>query len=252
MSLQISAVDSIGDPICRVEMGSELKELERIISSQRGRGDTHPVASDLLKRLEGDIIEIGKPRKWDFREILSGQKQKPPSPIQIMIKSHSFWLIELSCSFIPVQEHSIIWARFVARLNIPHLSEQPQVYDLYPLEIYDEVEQNKKIGIGLDFKFANVVEGTLGNYLAEIKFTKLEPKVVAALGERRASPTWNFSSTQTSDVRGYKLMYLVVQMPRSATSLDFEFGLFAKIQTKWGLFPVTRKKVLAGSEHIAV
>lgn len=250
MSFLINASNSITEPVYRVEMGVNPDQIAQIFSSQRGQGKDQPVQSELLQRLRGDIIEVGKPRKWDLQETLSDQ-QELPSTMQELIKNWRFWLVEMSCAFIPAEEHKITWARFVARLSVPRLSKQPQIYDLYPLEIYDQVEQNRKIGVGLDFKFK--VEANLGSYLTEIKYTKLDPKIVAIFGEERRSPTWNFWETHVSDVRGCKSLYLIVQMPRSANSLDIEFGLFVKTKDKkMGIFPVTKKNILSGSERITI
>jgi hypothetical protein len=244
MPVIIDAPEEVADIVYGVEMGVDKDQAAKIVSVQRGG------PPDLVQLLEGDIIEISKPRKWDLYEILSNQKQELHPTMRALMDRWKFWLVEVCCAFIPAEGHSITWARFVAQLSLSRLSTQPQVYDLYPLEIYDQIEQNKSIRLGLDFKFGG--EANLGSYLTEIKYTRLEPKVVAAFGEERRSPTWNFSSTPISDVRGCKALYLVVQMPQSATSLNIEFGLFAKTKVKWGLFALTKKKRLSGSEQITI
>lgn len=248
MTLQISAPTSIHNPIYRVEMGSDIVH----ISGDRSRDAVQSVPEDLLQRLQGDIIEIDRPRKWDLHEILSSQGRLLPPTLRDLAQDEKFWLIEINISFVPAQEHAIKWARFVTHLSTPSSLEQPEAYDLYPREIYDQTEQNKKVGVDLDFKFAAVVEGNLGNYLAEIKYTRQEPQVIATFGERRCFPTWDFSATRSSDVLGCKPLYLIVRMPQLVMSLDVEFGLFIKTQVKWGLFGLTKKKILSGSEKITI
>lgn len=201
-----------------------------------------------LKKLRGDMIEIGEPQSWNLVGLCNQKGTSLPPDIMMMLSEFDFWLVEFACSFLPAPDHQISWARFMAKLGPIGNQPSPIAYDLYPKEIADEIRTKCRIRLGLDLKFLEVAQVQLPDYIREIEFTKLEPTISAA-GLLTSTPSWDFRKTKGGDVRGVKALFVIIKNPLVAQDgIKVSFAIQASVDTRFGLLPCSAKRTVFGSQ----
>lgn len=193
---------------CPLEPASE----ETLDQSERSWSH-HGTSVNLREALSNSpVVQIGVPETW----LLSGfsSSRNLSRPILAKLKEADFYLVRLSCSFLPPQEEiRVEWARFRATL-LPHptTSEQPLAFDLYPSEVVHAAKRQFKIILNPQLKFQEW-EASLGSAEFEIEYSEIIPRITGYIGDSVA-PIWDYSAGPEQTVRGTKWMYLLVKAPK--------------------------------------
>jgi hypothetical protein len=183
------------------------------------------------------VVSIGPAETWTLQDFYSPGKL--PRPIRTKLSQADFYLVRLSCSFRPVHKESRIqWARFRAAL-LPHSSTgaQPIAFDLFPLQVVQEVKHQIKVTLSPSLKFQEL-ETSLGSAEFGIEYTELIPLVSAAIGAG-FDPSWDYRTGSGQEVQGTKWMHLLVKAPKGMTSGRALLELEADVQVGDVLLPVT-------------
>lgn len=208
--------------------------------------------ADIDKRLTGNIVEIGKPECYDLRELCKRKGTKLPETIDMLFDKYDFWLIESPYSFMPAHGSQFEWARIVADMApLSGIIDSPIVHDAYPRDIYEEKKEKHRVSIGLALKFAEVVEPK-AEYIEEIEFTKLEPRITVA-GIGKSTPVWEFSDKASFNLKNVNALYTIVKTPKGSQGINIKFNMYARIFPEWAemLLPVASKP-LEGKENYQI
>jgi hypothetical protein len=176
------------------------------------------------------VVEIGIPETWLLSDFYSPRKL--PRPILAKLKEADFYLVRLSCSFLPPHEESSVeWARFRATL-LPHptTKEQPLAFDLYPSEVVQAVKRHLKITLNPLLKFQEW-EASLGSAEFGIEYSEIIPRIKGYIGDSVA-PIWDYSAGSDRTVQGTKWMHLLVKAPKGMTGGHVQLELEADVLVK--------------------
>ncbi len=183
------------------------------------------------------VVSIGPAETWTLQDFYSPSKLT--RPIRTKLSQADFYLVRLSCSFRPVHRESRIqWARFRAAL-LPHSStgEQPIAFDVFPLQVVQEVKHKIKVTLSPSLKF-NEVEASMGSAEFGIEYTELIPLVSAAIGVG-FDPSWDYRAGSGQEVQGTKWMHLLIKAPKGMRSGRALLELEADVQVGDFVLPVT-------------
>src|SRR5690348_9919553 len=105
-------------------------------------------SSEALRQMP--VVAIGPAETWPLQDFYP--PKKIPRPIRTKLSQADFYLVRFSCSFRPRhQENRVKWASFWATL-LPN-GGQPTAFDLYPLQIDQEVHHQTKVTFSPMLKF---------------------------------------------------------------------------------------------------
>jgi hypothetical protein len=207
----------------------------------KGRGINGVNDTDIQERLRGNIMEVGKPERWNLKELCKRKGIKLCAEIEMLCDEVDFWLIQSAFSFMPAPGNQLKWARMVARMEpLSEGMENPLVYDAYPKSIYQEKRGKHQISIGLT-----------AEYVQEIEFTRLDPAITVA-GIGTSEPTWDFSDRAAFNLNNVNASYVIVivKTPIGSQGIKVSYFSYAQIQTRWaGIIPVTPKKPIKETYH---
>jgi hypothetical protein len=219
---------------------AEFKHAQHTLpSNKNGKGiDDY---AEIQRRLVGNIMEVGEPECWNLKALCNRKKIKIPEKVNMLLDKSDFWLIQSAFSFIPAHGSQFIWARIVTSLEaLTGYSENHIAYDAYPKNIFQEINRDKEINIGLNFKFETMVEAK-AEYIQKIESTRLEP-VISVAGIGKKEPTWNFSGKAAFCLQGVSALYIILKTPVNSRGIKLSFFSHAEISTKWGgVIPTTAK-----------
>lgn len=182
-------------------------------------------------------IKIGQPEPWALQDFFSAGKL--PRPIRAKLNQADFYVIRLSCSFLPRhKESSIEWARFRVTL-LPHTSTgaQPIAFDLYPQQVIQEVKRQIKVTLSPTLKFQEV-EANPGSAEFGFEYTEQIPSISASIGSS-VDPSWDYRTVPGQEVQGTKWMYLLVKAPKGQRSGQALLDLEADVLVRGLRLPVT-------------
>lgn len=171
-------------------------------------------------------------------------------------KDSAFWLLGLTCSFLALEDAPINRAWLQVRLDSlpPEETAESLAWSMEPLSLSDPVQiaQSTKLSASLKLRSELVpVEGGPSTERGKTsEYTRNAP-FVEAHGEGTAKPSWIFTRTKVTEVRGVHRMRAVVEMPVSrATRAEVSVGATLRLK-KFGL--ITYKSELADlPEHQTV
>lgn len=179
------------------------------------------------------VLTIGQPQFWNLQHLAREKGQPLPPELALLLPDADFYLVQLACSFRPARDAQIEWARLTAYLRPKTGQENPIAFDLYPRELYDETKVSRKIAIAPNLKFVHL-EGSLGEVVTNIEFTRLEP-VIISHGVLESAPNWDYENSKNHPLRGSKFGYLIVKKPRSAEAVRLTLDIVADVVTRHGL-----------------
>jgi hypothetical protein len=183
------------------------------------------------------VVSIGQPETWTLQDFYA--PRKPPRPIRTKLSQADFYLVRLSCSFRPVREESRVeWARFRAAL-LPDASTgaQPIAFDLYPLQVVQEVKRQVKVTLSPLLKFQEL-EVSLGSAEYGFEYSEQVPLISATPGAD-FDPSWDYGAGPKREVLGTKWMYLLVKAPKGMTGGRALLDLEADVLVRGVRLPVT-------------
>lgn len=208
--------------------------------------------ADIDKKLTGNIVEIGKPECYDLRELCKRKGTKLPETIDMLFEKYDFWLIESPYSFMPAHDSQFEWARIAADMApLSRVIDYPIAHDAYPRDIYEEKKEKHRVSIGFALKFAEVVEPK-AEYIEEIEFTKLEPRITVA-GIGKSTPVWEFSDKASFNLKNVNALYTIVKMPTGSQGIIVKFNVYARVfLTMEGMRLPLTSKPLEGEENYQI
>lgn len=186
------------------------------------------------------VISIGQPQVWSLVDLAREKGQPLPAELSLLLRDAEFYLVLLGCSFRLPPTTKVKWARFSAFLRPKNGTQSPIAFDLYPREVTKEVQVPLKVSIGPSLKFSEV-ELSVGQVVADIRFDRLEPIIVAG-GQLQPDPSWNFEEYRSQPILGGRFLYLIVKKPRDAEAVRLSLDLAADVHTKHGLLSATIKE----------
>jgi hypothetical protein len=206
---------------------------------------------EIQRRLTGNIMEVGKPEHWSLKELCKRRKVQLPAQIEMLMTESDFWLIESTFSCVPAPGNRFEWVRIIANLEpYPKDKENTMAYDVFPKDIYEEKKEKRRISIGLNFKFAEIVQAE-AQYVREIEFTKLEP-IITVAGIGKLKPTWDFRERASFNLSGGHALFIILRTPLDAKEIRMSYSSHAHLQTKWGGLIPTTAKTLQGNETFKI
>ena len=210
--------------------GSETKELSKYDNSE------------IEERLKGNIMEVGKPDRWNLKKLCERKEIKLSAEIDMLCEEFDFWLIQSAFSFMPAKDNQFVWGRIEAIMEpLSKGMDDPITFDAYPKNIFQEKEEKHQMSIGLNLKFAEII-GLEAKYIKQIEFTRIEP-IVTVAGIGKSIPIWNFSDKAAFDLKNTNSLYVIMKTPIGSDGIKVSYYSFAQIDTKWGgIIPVKTEK----------
>jgi hypothetical protein len=115
----------------------------------------------------------------------------------------------------------------------------PEVYDLYPQELYEGEQQKVSLKFGPSITIGKV-GASLGEIGLDIALGQVAPVVVGYFGDQKQDPHWELRPRSKS-LLGRQYLWLVLSMPEGCQGIRLSSRVDAEIQTKFGPVPVGPK-----------
>lgn len=227
---------STPDTIEHVLVEHPLELISDDVLDQHARSSSGSSGVKLAPR-DMPVVKIGQPDFWMLQDFYAPSKL--PRPIRTKLSQADFYVIRLSCSFLPVHAESRVeWARFCITL-LPDASTgaQPLAFDLYPQQVTQEVKRQAKVTLSPSLKFQEV-EASLGSAEFGFEYTEQVPLISASIGNS-VDPSWDYTAGSRQEVRGTKWMYLLVKAPKGLISGQALLELEADVLVRGVRLPVT-------------
>lgn len=179
-------------------------------------------------------IQVGKPQVFPLLELYELEGTKPPADIQMLSKTYRFFLVELACSLSALEKDEFVNMKFKVDLEWQGADkatlelEEPIAYDMYPIEVFDEIEMKYSIGVNPSLKFKTVDVGA-ASFLKEIAFRRLVP-IITGTGLLCPSITWNFERSKSRKLAGTKKMYLIIKAAKSTGPVIGRISVFGEVK----------------------
>jgi hypothetical protein len=211
----------------------------------------HPLYEDRLEIVESEeqvrrsairqqlsdmapVVTLGQPQWWSLARLAREKGESLPAEMALSLGESDFFLLQLAFSLLPHRDERVIWARFDIDLQPSANDLPPLAFDLYPREIYDEVESDRQIAIEPSLSFATF-EAKLGKALTTIHFRKLEP-VVVGYGLLQSHCGWDYQRSHQKPLTGIQVGYLIVKKPLRSGAVRAIMDVRAEVSTPTGLF----------------
>ncbi|MDR3577526.1 MAG: hypothetical protein P4L50_26990 [Anaerolineaceae bacterium] len=217
--------------VSETALGGVSRKIARSIKSE-----IQPVADELAQAARG-IVRAQKPdwkllKPAEMKNVLdSGQKSR-------------YFKVRLIFEFEIPKKNFDRGARFVfARCDAAIRSMGgpflPEVYDLYPQDLY-EGEQQK-----VSLKFAPSITAdklgvSIGEIGTDIALGQIAPVVVGYFGDQKQEPHWELRPKSKS-LLGRQYLWLVLSLPEGCQGIQLFSRVEAEIQTKYGPIAVGPK-----------
>jgi len=199
-------------------------------------------------------VAVGKPYCRKLTDVFEAENQTIPITLKEFCDKYDFYLVVLSCSFLPDPDCKFIWARFGVDLNAyidgKRLKENPIAYDMYPDEVLNEVTVKSNLTFSADLKlcFSVINNEEKIEHTNSKEYIRYEPEITA-FGYQTSSVAWNFKSTSSKDISGNKRnLVIVVQTPKNS-SIKGKFLVGAEIKTNNIFIPLKRIDDLIDIEY---
>jgi hypothetical protein len=154
----------------------------------------------------------------------------------------SFWLLALTCSFEAVDDAPIdrAWIEVGLRTDRPPSAPEPTAWSMEPLSLADPLQVTTTVKLDASLKLTSPVVpfeiGPSAGSEQSKQFTRQLP-YVEAQREGTARPSWIFSRTEITDVRGVHRLRCVIELAAGATA-EAEISAGASLNLKLlGLIP---------------
>jgi hypothetical protein len=190
-------------------------------------------------------VSIGQPEVWPLAELYSGAI---PSWLEVKQNEAQFFLVRFACSLRNSGEDKfqITQAKFSVDLLPDNQQNRAIAFDLYPLEINQEIKRNCKVSLSPNIKFKEA-QASLGGTDFALEYPELQPTIIATgVGEYKAD--WEYRKAQGKGVQGSKFMHMIVKVPNNMQLVRTKLNLTARLEqngnplVKW-LFKTDIKKV---------
>jgi hypothetical protein len=191
--------------------------------------------------LVGLELTIGKPQSWSLIELFQIDGTPLPARIAHDAESCDFCLVQMAFSLQVPSNVMLESIRFTAFIHGDGSPTAPIAYDIFPDDLYSEVEQEINVGISPELKFGGI-EASLVNASYGIRAKRLEP-VIMTTGLLSSRPAWQFENlAKRKTTMLTKEMFMIVKScPNRDVRVTFEVVAHIKVGNK--LWPFKSKEV---------
>jgi hypothetical protein len=212
--------DVLWEGMLEPETDEAVRRTQQDLDTRRSQVDLQ----DELRNLP--LISIGHPVVWPLSELYAPDNM--PRLLKVRSEEVDFYLMRTVCSFRPMRKTiSLAWARFIVRLLRDANEQQPIAYDLFPKEVYQEVQRHIKVSLSPTLTFQELQVG-VGGVEFGLEYPELQPRVSAfGIGESAAS--WDYAEASGITLQGSKTMYLLVEAPKEMSSAWVSLDLVADV-----------------------
>lgn len=176
-------------------------------------------------RAEPTRLQIGRPEWWYVTDLMGSTWSSPQG-------DDTYLLVRFSFSLEPPKSHTIEEARLSAELRGIPLELEPVAFDLFPLDVSEEVQRDVKLTFAPSLKLEKI-EASVGSAETTIHIARVEP-VISALGLGTSSPSWVIRRHARHPLVGSRMSYAVIGYPSKATEIELEIGLTATARGRFG------------------
>ncbi len=143
-----------------------------------------------------------------------------------------FYLVHLACTFKPSSGEQLLKAWLTVQLAREDGSpgSPPIAWSMKPGRLAQPVSVSRTVEIGVSLKLADIVEGPEAGVKQEKIWTESQI-FLEALNELQSDPVWEFTRTDTAEIRGGYQFVLVVRCPRETACLG-SMRLLATVERK--------------------
>ncbi len=194
--------------------------------------------------LFGLELSIGKPQSWSLVELFNIDGQKLPPTIAYDAQNCDFCLVQMAFSLQIPPDVTLERTRFTAFIHGDGSKNAPIAYDIFPDDLYHEVEQEINVGISPELKFGGI-EASLANMAYGVRTRQLEP-IIMTTGLLSSRPAWQFENVVKQPFSPPKSMLtkemfmIVKSCPNRDVRVTFEVMAEVKFNNK--LWPFQSKK----------
>jgi hypothetical protein len=152
--------------------------------------------------------------------------------------TYNFYMVHLACTFRPADGESFDKAWLAVDLSREDGLPQPQpiAWSMKPTKLDKLVEISRTVKLGATLKLAEIVVGPEAGLEQERKWTGSEI-FLEALNELQPNPIWEFSRTNSVEIRGGHRLVLVARTPKEAATQG-AVSLSASVERKrLGIIP---------------
>jgi len=236
MSKLIAAREKLDEVLFTASLSKPM----RIVEEQEDKYGVKSKVEKTVKDVPNEMakiteeVQVGRPQVFSLLELYELEKVAPPADIKSLSKEYNFFLAGLACSLSPNKNDEFVNLKFKVDLGFLGIdgstesNEQPIAYDLYPIEVFEEIKKKRSVGINPALKFKSVEVGT-GGLLAEISFTKLIP-IITAAGLLCPSVAWSFERTKNRKLLGIRRIYLIIKARKSDQPVVGKISVFGEIE----------------------
>lgn len=134
----------------------------------------------------------------------------------------SFWLLALSCSFLAIADEPIetAWLQVQLMATTPPGATDPIAWSMEPLALTDPVQVSRSARLDATLKLrSEVMPIEVGPSLSRSSSETYVHRApfVEAHSEGTARPSWVFTRTEVTEVRGVHRLRAVVELPAGVT-----------------------------------
>lgn len=199
-------------------------------------------------------VAVGKPDCSNFNRIFATEKQTIPQAFKELSCNYDFYLLDLSCSFLPDPDCEFVWARFGVELNAyadgKRLKEKPIAYDMYPDEVFNEITIKNEMAFSSNFKInpsiLNIEEGL--KITDSKEYAHYEPEITA-FGIRTSNVAWDFKATSRKYINGNIRKLMIIVQTQKNSNIKGRFLIGAEIKTNNIFVPLKRIDDLINTEY---
>ena len=212
-------------------LGGVSKKIARSIKSE-----VQPVSDELAHAARG-IVRAQKPdwkllKPAEMKNVLdSGQKGR-------------FFKVRLVFEFeIPKKNFDrgarFVYARCDAAIRSMGGPFLPEVYDIYPQDLYEGEQQKVSLKFGPSIT-VDKVGASIGEIGTDVALGQIAPVVVGYFGDQKQEPHWELRPRSRS-LLGRQYLWLVLSLPEGCQGIRLFSRVEADVQTKFGPISVGPK-----------
>ncbi len=205
----------------------------------KSEGDFRPISDELAREARG-VVRAQKP-DWgmltseEMKNVLpSGRKSK-------FIKVRLIFEFEISSESFE-RGARFVFARCAAHIRSIGGLAQPEVYDLFPRDLYDGEPQKVSLKFGPEITL-DKIGISAGEISTDVALGQISPVMVSYLGKDKREPHWELRP-QNKSLLGKQYLWLVLSLPEGCEGIRLASRVEADIQTKFGPVSVGPKEMV--------
>jgi hypothetical protein len=211
-------------------------------------GIDQSVAEKIVYRvIDGGETSViaGKPISYNFLELCNEANVVVSPLVKPFVDSCDFYLVRLCCSFRSHSgtPHPFVMGRMEVTFSKVTDSEEPIVFDMFPIEVTDPMNVVKEVGISTELKFQNISASIGPNFKKVIEYTEITP-IVTSFGKQTSVAGWEYLKSITGqNIRGNREGFIILMSPKGnkvRVTVDVKAHVKENFLADW-VFPTSKK-----------